>query len=124
MGWDYQRQPLGCTVTEHLTRIYTGTFDGRVQQVLDVGRHASTYYVALRVTEEGRTYVTALVVLTEGGGRTGGFGYKTLDEEMGPMECDCPDRIMALLSPLEMLPRGGYAGRWRERVADKRRVAA
>ena len=39
------------------------------------------------------------------------FGYKDLDESMGPSEARCPASILDLLGP----PRNDYATQWRER---------
>ena len=38
------------------------------------------------------------------------FGYKDMDETMGPYECDCPERILDLLTDTDY----ETAGRWRE----------
>lgn len=39
------------------------------------------------------------------------FGYKDMDEGMGPCEAKCPASILDLLGP----PRNDYAAQWRER---------
>lgn len=39
------------------------------------------------------------------------FGYKDMDESMGPVECDCPERILKLLTAEPT----GYAAEWREK---------
>ena len=39
---------------------------------------------------------------------------------MGPNQCDCPQRIMRLLSPLAELPHIGLAADWRVCVAPHR----
>jgi Domain of unknown function (DUF6927) len=39
-----------------------------------------------------------------------------MDESVGPCQCDCPDRIMRLLTPIRDLPNPGYAADWRARV--------
>ena len=39
-----------------------------------------------------------------------------MDETVGPCQCDCPDRIMRLLTPIDDLPNPGYAADWRARV--------
>lgn len=39
-----------------------------------------------------------------------------MDESVGPCQCDCPDRIMRLLTPIADLPNPGYAADWRARV--------
>lgn len=46
-------------------------------------------------------------------GKSGGdYGYKDMDESCGPIEADCPIRLLDLVP----MPDGGYAKEWRERV--------
>ena len=50
------------------------------------------------------------------------FGYKDMDETMGPVESECPGVILDLLTPTE----SSYALAWRARCrarADERRAA-
>lgn len=44
----------------------------------------------------------------------GGWGYKPLDESMGPTEVNCPLAFLDLASPASDI--GAYAPAWRERV--------
>ncbi|MCL6560684.1 MAG: hypothetical protein K6U74_18200, partial [Firmicutes bacterium] len=39
------------------------------------------------------------------------FGYKDMEESMGPYQYDCPERILRLLTPTE----NEYALKWREK---------
>ena len=43
-----------------------------------------------------------------------------MTEAMGPCECDCPQRIMRLLSPVTDIPNPSYTAEWRARVAARR----
>jgi hypothetical protein len=46
------------------------------------------------------------------------FGYKPLDECMGPVEASCPRRLIAAASPLrnpDPAVEGNYAARWRQK---------
>ncbi len=54
------------------------------------------YYAALK--KHGLT--TLFVALIEGSAANG-FGYKDMDEGMGPCDADCPPSLIALLSPVE-----------------------
>jgi hypothetical protein len=58
--------------------------------------------------------VWALVVLTNRGDRYHNFGFKTLDETMGPNEVKCPADILDLLSPTN----NAYALNWRKRCRE------
>ena len=42
------------------------------------------------------------------------FGYKDMEESMGPYECDCPEPILDLLTPTD----GQYALQWRARCRE------
>ena len=42
------------------------------------------------------------------------FGYKDMTESCGPIECDCPDAILDLLTPTDH----PYAEEWRARCRD------
>ncbi len=42
------------------------------------------------------------------------FGYKDMDESMGPCEADCPEPILDLLTPSDR----GYANEWRARCRE------
>ena len=86
---------------------------------------ADTVYMAVKVTEKttGNSYVLAAVILISNT-REHGFGYKDMDECMGPCECACPGHIMRLLSPIADIPNQGYAADWRARVAARKKSAA
>jgi hypothetical protein len=92
--------------------------------VLAAARVANTVYMAIRNADKatGKAYVFAAVILISNT-RKRGFGYKDMDEGMGPYECACPDRIMRLLSPLAEVPNPGYAADWRARVAAHKQAA-
>ncbi len=92
--------------------------------MLAAARVANTVYMAIRNADKatGKAYVFAAVILISNT-RKRGFGYKDMDEGMGPYECACPDRIMRLLSPLAEVPNPGYAADWRARVAAHKQAA-
>lgn len=50
--------------------------------------------------------------LMQGGGRNSGWGYKAMDESVGPCYYDCP------LSYLDLAPQSdvGYSAGWRDKV--------
>ena len=124
MGWLYKHDPISDPVA-YLTDQYDHDGEHRTYRVLAAARVANTVYMAVKVTEKatGNSYVLAAVILISNT-RKHGFGYKDMDETMGPCECACPDRIMRLLSPLEDIPNPGYAADWRARVAARKKAAA
>lgn len=79
------------------------------QKVLKSAMVGSTYYAALRVSSEK---VIGVVILTCGKGKDGTlWGYKVMDESMGPCEDRCPAGVLALLTPTSSL----IAKEWRAR---------
>jgi hypothetical protein len=126
MGWDYLTQglPGNVSANDYLRRCFSWEKPetGARSEVLDCAMVGSVWYAALRCTHDVdgtmRTYTTALVALTSR--RGGQFGYKDMSESMGPYECDCPDRIMALLSPVADLPYASCAADWRASVVAKK----
>lgn len=59
-------------------------------------KRAHNYWAAIE--KEGRTSI--LLCLINGSPRGGGYGYKDMDEFMGPVEEDCPESLLALASPI------------------------
>jgi len=117
MGWLYRSEPVDDPVA-HLTGQFDHDGERRRSDVLAAARAGSTVYMAVRSTEKatGAAFVFAAVILISNT-RKDGFGYKDMDETMGPSECACPERIMRLLSPVGDIPNPGYAADWRARGA-------
>ena len=124
MGWLYKYYPIDDPVA-YLTDQYTHDGEHRTYRVMAAARVANTVYMAVKVTEKatGNSYVFAAVILISNT-RKHGFGYKDMDETMGPCECACPDRIMRLLSPVTEIPNPSYAADWRARVAARKKASA
>jgi hypothetical protein len=119
MGWLFQNDKLRHqTPVEYITREFTHDNGTTAATVISAAAVGSTIYAAIRNHDKttGKSYVFCAVILFKNNERDG-FGYKDMDESMGPCEVDCPDRIMRLLSPFEELPNPGYAGDWRKSVA-------
>jgi Domain of unknown function (DUF6927) len=116
MGWLYQNDPVDDPVAE-LTARFTNDGHTRTWLALAAARVANTVYMAVKSTDKatGESYVFAAVILISNS-KKHGFGYKDMDESVGPCQCDCPDRIMRLLTPISDLPNPGYAADWRARV--------
>ena len=52
------------------------------------------------------------------------FGYKYMEESMGPYECDCPEPILDLLTPTDREYAVQWRARCRENIAARRAKAA
>jgi hypothetical protein len=124
MGWLFKHDPIDDPVA-YLTDQYTHDAEHHTYRVLAAARVANTVYMAVKRTEKatGSFYVFAAVILISNTQKHG-FGYKDMDESVGSYECDCPDRIMRLLSPIEEIPYPSYAAEWRARVAARKTANA
>lgn len=128
MGWLYMRS-LGIHAgpCEYLDAQFT--FEGtecRCCVLRSALVRLRTYYAAVeRVQADGDRQVSAVVCLVRynPNDREGYvFGYKDMDETMGPVESECPVVILDLLTPTD----APYALAWRARCrarADERRAA-
>ena len=84
--------------------------------ILDDAFVKGVYYAAVRDNETNEVW--ALVCKT--GTSTKDyfdFGYKDMDEFMGPYEHDCPDCILDLLTPTDH----EWANRWRKKCRERNR---
>ena len=121
MGWTFQDEPLrGETPAARITRLFTHEGASQRLSVLAAATVRGTVYAAVRVEDRttGRAHVLCAVVLVRNSLREG-FGYKEMDETMGPAACDPPAHILALLSPVEDIPNPRFAAAWRARVAER-----
>lgn len=75
--------------------------NGEPQGPLASSASASERFIALYLLRPKRRY---------------GWGYKAIDEGMGPVEVDCPLRLLNLAGT----PQGEYSAGWRERVGAAR----
>ena len=89
---------------------------GRVIKSAMVG---SIYYAAVEITKDNSCDVVAMIYKTYGQDRNDpyyNFGYKPMDETMGPGYYDCPKSILDLLTPTEY----EYAIEWRNKCRNKK----
>ena len=120
MGWLYRHDPVDDPLA-YLTSKYNYDRDTNTLQTLAGARVGNTVYLAVKSTDKtsGASYVFAAVILISNTKKYG-FGFKDMDESMGPCECACPERVMRLLTPIADLPNPGYAAEWRARVAARK----
>ncbi len=117
MGWLY-KQSLGgfAGPRQYLDDQFTYERpDQRVRVVRSALVAMRTYYAAVEIVRStGECYVIAAVCLVRYNPRDREgyiFGYKDMDESMGPSEAACPASILDLLTPTDR----PYALAWRER---------
>jgi len=123
MGWTYSHRERGISHKEWFSQEFSGA------ELVDIAsgyENPTNLYAALK-TKDGKTVAVALLTRRAPNSHFN-YGYKDMDEGMGPNIHDCPERILDLLSPLEDLftPRndgqeGAYdwAKNWRQRAREK-----
>jgi len=101
MGWLFMPKPA--SVKQYLTN--NCTFDGDMQthRCLAIAMKINVAYVAVETTEKGsgERKVWAAIFLMRYVRDEYGWGYKDMSEDCGPVQADCPARILDLLSPTD-----------------------
>ncbi len=119
MGWLFHNDKLRHQTPAHyITEHFTHESETAKNTVIAAATVKNTIYAAIRreIKSTGQIFTFCGVFLFKNNNRDG-FGYKDMDETMGPGEADCPGRIMKLLSPIEDIPNPSYAASWRDNVA-------
>lgn len=133
MGWTYQRKPYGMTTLEAVKAQFTWSHVAEENRphIVEGSMRGSVAYLAIRfpaalVKDEGSYIPDAdgsitwcAVILTKSDKRASDgydFGYKDMEETMGPCEADCPAKILNILSALR--DPNSYAHDWRKRCRE------
>lgn len=116
MDWLFMRDMGGCaTPRSYLDNQFTYQRDTHRLTVLASAMVGSTYYAACeRLAADAERIVFAIVCLTKTstGARDGcTFGYKDMDETVGPNESECPAALLDELTETD----SEYALAWRAR---------
>ncbi len=111
MGWTFQAKPRDVKAD------LDGQFTGKLRVLDSAIVAAREYYAAVEVVDGDKREVFAAVFMLQFApkahdGMT--FGYKDMDETMGPRIARCPERILDLLTPTD----SEYAKVWRQRCRD------
>lgn len=80
------------------------------QELLRSSPQGNNHWYLCRDKRDGRVWIG--LDLMKGGGQNYGWGYKDIDETMGPVEVNCP---LSFLDEASHVTEG-YAVEWRERV--------
>jgi hypothetical protein len=114
MGWMYTYRPKGQSIKDFFSQRFNYTREnGRYSKVLECSATFRVAYMAYEIgdPEEGKKIIALVCLLHHCPcDRNYNFGYKDMDESMGPVESECPEKILKLLTPTE----GKYALEWRE----------
>jgi hypothetical protein len=134
MGWTFTPSQ-GRDRLEIIRPLLDYETDTYAQKVIDHAVVGTTVYLLVSrapkaAWEPSTTYVNdsdgslrwIAVYLTRKARDAYDFGYKDLQEDMGPVEAGCPRRIIAAASPLrhpDPAVEGNYAARWRQKCLDR-----
>ena len=95
MGWTWTNRPKGMTTRQFFEQEMGSDSQ---YEMLASAMTGSTFYAAMRDKKTGT--VDAFVALTARSRSYHNFGYKDMDERMGPNEASAPAKVLDLLSPL------------------------
>jgi hypothetical protein len=125
MGWTYQHKEKGLPIKDFFINAFDyKNEDGSSGKVVACSSKLGTSYLAYEVSKpDGERAVIGLVCLTAYDHNDYyNFGYKDMSEEMGPNQCDCPEKILKMLTPTT----NEYALEWRkncQETIDKKKSA-
>lgn len=107
MGWSFKVHDSGQTKAEFMKELIQLCTDSDYETLRHSVRGNTLWMVVRHKIKDHRAILCFLISKQ----RNGGWGYKDLDETMGPCEVSCP------LAFLDMVPDpGSYATEWRARV--------
>jgi hypothetical protein len=115
MGWTTTHKPSHIGAKEYI-ELNCLTWDSPTHdyRVLDGGvKNFRTYYGAVEKTDRttGERQVFAVIFMLQFYKNDyHNFGYKDMDESVGPYQAECPERILKLLTPTT----SQYAQQWRD----------
>ena len=103
MGWLFVHRDSSQSIADFLKQRFNSTALVRSEVVDCAVAKLKTAYLAVRVTDKyGLSAVYGCVCLLDYAPRDHlNFGFKVLDEVMGPYAAECPERILKQLTPLE-----------------------
>lgn len=115
MGWTFSHKPKSMTTKEYLEQEINCSNDHGTWTVLACKSKLHVSYLAIKFVNATENKVFAGVFLTKRVKGQFNFGYKDMDESMGPYERDCPKEILDLLTPTT----SEYAIEWRKECRER-----
>ena len=104
MGWTYTARARGTSNEEWFKQQWGEAF---AKRVVATASKNGVFYAVLESPDErlvpdaeGKTYC-CIVALIRWCKDAYNFGYKDMDEFMGPCEAGCPERLLKMLSPIK-----------------------
>ena len=118
MGWTTTHKPAGQSASAFLREHFNEETETLRWEMLDIAIiEFRTAYAAIRKTDKttGESLVFGVVCLLDyRPSDEYNFGWKEIEESMGPVESDCPARILDLLTPTA----SEFAIEWRARCRE------
>ena len=114
MGWTFVHKEKDKTILE----FFKGEFNGEHSKVVDCAVvNLKTAYLAYEITrpDKPRQVVGIVCLLDYVPKDWFNFGYKDVEESMGPCECDCPEKILKQLTSDDLNPISDWASKWRQK---------
>jgi len=127
MGWTYTHKDVGQSVKDFFRSEFDWVNEKRRVTVLDCAvvclREAYIAMEAVDLVNHSREVFAIVCLLDYQPNDYYNFGYKDMEESMGPYNYNCPERILNLLTPTG----NEYALKWRwkcrEAVERRKKVA-
>lgn len=127
MGWTHTSRPSWQTPSQFIREHFSWESERHTNKVIETSVKLTEAYAAVERIDKatGERTVWALVLLIHHMPRSYyNFGYKDMDETMGPYYFNCPAKILDLLTPID----NDYANTWRakcrEALARKKKMPA
>ena len=116
MGWTYSHKPKWQTVQSFLEERFNCVNESGSWKILKCKSSIREAYIALEVIHTGQPRRVVGVVCLLGYDKKShyNFGYKDMDEGMGPYSYNCPAEILDMLTPTD----NEYALKWREKCRE------
>lgn len=117
MGWTFTHRPKGITTKRFFEDSCNySREDGSYGKILDCKAFLDTVYMAYEVKrKDSPKEVVGIVCLTKYVKDYHNFGYKDMDETMGPYSYHCPKSILDKLTPTD----NEAALKWREKCKEQ-----
>lgn len=107
MGWSFDHVDVGRKA--HIESLTSKRHFGEDYEPIEHRVVGNNVWQLVLHKPTGRKLITLDLIAKE---RGGGWGYKGLSEDMGPVEVNCPLSLLNKASPVTE----GYAVEWREKV--------
>lgn len=114
MGWTYTHKTPGTSVKAFFEDRFNYDNDNYALTVIDCAAYLNVAYLAIeqikKATNDREVFAVVCLIHYQHNSYYN-FGYKDMEESMGPIKSNCPERILKLLTPTNH----EWAKEWRKR---------